>query len=205
MADCTCWWTIVTRDSCGTHSGLTRYGTKNMTITYTDEVTQKFSGIAHDAQALTSLLERLAGRYMASDDVDLHRALHLAVQIAGTAETGLQPQAAPAADKPLIDAEPGPDGFFAMPGATSIFGSIAAVLSSPANEATPEDRRRFHAILVELLDAAREGGMPEGHVDELDSLALAGKLGGRYVALASEAVRCAGDHFCLATALRHGI
>lgn len=94
-------------------------------------------------------------------------------------------------------------GFTIRTAGASALAICASVLGSP--ESTAADRRRFHAVLCELLDAARAGGFPEGYADELDAWTLAGKVNGRSLALAHEAVRCAGPDACTAVADRHGI
>lgn len=171
----------------------------------TTDLALKFGAIVHDARTLTCLLHRITGRYLAADDADMHEALNLAELIEGTADAGMQvlPEPAPAAQ--LRDHVPGPDGLFTMRGAASMFSIAAVALSSPKGESTADDHRRFHAVLSELLKAARAGGFPDGHADELDALMLAGKVNGRSVALAHEAARCAGSDCCMAVANRHGI
>lgn len=94
-------------------------------------------------------------------------------------------------------------GFTIRTAGASALAMCAHVLGSPESPAA--DRRRFHAVLCELLDAARAGGFPEAYADELDAWTLAGKTSGRSLALAHEAARCAGVDQCLAVAARHGI
>jgi hypothetical protein len=99
---------------------------------------------------------------------------------------------------------PDADGMFTLrtPGA-SLFALCASVLGAPRSESTQADRRRFHAVLCELLDAARAGGFE--HADELDALVLSGKVNGRSVALAHEAERCVGAERVRAVYVRHGL
>jgi hypothetical protein len=96
-------------------------------------------------------------------------------------------------------------GFTIRTAGASALAICASVLGSPRGESTAADRHRFHAVLCELLDAARAGGFPEAYADELDAWTLAGKVNGRSLALAHEAVRCAGPDRCAAVATRHGI
>lgn len=105
----------------------------------------------------------------------------------------------------ITDHIPDTEGLYTMQAGASMFATAAAVLSAPAGEATHHDRRRFHAVLCELMDAARAGGFPDDLADELDAYVLAGRITGRSVALAHEAARCAGDVRWLAIAAKFGI
>lgn len=105
----------------------------------------------------------------------------------------------------ITDHTPDTKGLFTMQAGASMFATAAAVLSAPAGEATHHDHRRFHAVLCELLDAARAGGFPDDLADELDGYVLAGRITGRSIALAHEAARCARPSRFLAIAARHGI
>jgi len=96
-------------------------------------------------------------------------------------------------------------GFTIRAAGASMLTLCASVLSAPPGRMEAADRRRFHAVLVEMLEAARVGGMPEAGADELDALTLAGRVTARSVALAHEAARCAGAAQCLIIANRHGI
>lgn len=176
----------------------------NTTTINTDDLALKFGAIVHDARLLAGLLQRMAGRYLAADDADMHEALNLSGLIAGTASAGMEvlPEPAPAAQLP--DFPRNADGGFTIRTAgASALALCAQVLGS--HESAAEDRRRFHAVLSELLEAARAGGFPDGHVDELEAWTLAGKVNARSLALAHEAARCAGAARCLAIATRHGI
>jgi hypothetical protein len=96
-----------------------------------------------------------------------------------------------------------PEHLLAMftPGAF-LFRACSVFLSAPSGKATRLERERYHAILDDLLEAARAGGFE--NADELDALVLAGgPMTYRLVVLAHLAAHCAGDARIDAVRLKH--